>query len=357
MTIWFLFFVGITLMSFTAGFVFPLFWVVTFLGLAEIAFSFYKIREDQRWVPVILGIILKSRGVTLSEQEKADPSLRPYPGLFGTGIAFFPFPFFNFHIYPTKIQQFMFDVGWIATKRGRGSDNTDYGPAELRIGVALSFQWDLSNLGNAVANAPSPLGPDGNINPAIVEFLKPLMDDATKSVIASHPWADTYYDKNSISTEIERRLMNPDPSGQTAFQKAGITNPANMQVSLTSVDLPDALKAAINSEQTAIFQARATEVTAQAERYRRSQEGQGYAEAHQALFDRILSGSADEQDRKQAVEALRTLSEAAQAGKATFLLPTAILDQIGALTGGKASNLEATLRRLIETLEKKTSTT
>jgi len=343
-----LFVLGITFMAGITGFTYPVAWLVMFAGIAEIMFSFVYIKENERLVPIFVGKILKEVGVSLSDAERANPAIQPDTGLFGTGLGFFPFPFYQLRRFPMTVQQIKVPVGNVITLEGN-DDRTKrpVGPATLSVEVVVNFQWNVSNLGSAVRNAPSPLGPDGNINPKLTELIIPEVDDAVRRYSARHTWKQLYYDRGSAEKEIEDILLDPKVTGGKALQRAGITDAALMTISLPKVELPPALMAAIDAEQVALFNAAATRHTADAEADRLRAVGRGSADSHTMLFDAVRGRGGSETEQNQLVESLITLREAVQGGKAT-IIPAGILDLFTRVTGSRASGTNDVILKLVE---------
>jgi len=342
----------LTLMTALAGFINPWSWALTFMGLGEIGLSMMFVRENERLKPVLLGKLMKEIGVTLTEDEKRGwrddchgnriPVSPPDKGLFGTGIVFLLFPFFRVHRFPMTMQQIPIEVGRVVTMpgksrigKGRTKELRNVGSAELNLEVNVNFQWDVSHLSPAVVNAPSPIGPDGRVSAALVELIRPEVDDAMRRVASRHTWVDVYNDRNKIEKEIEETLLDPRKAGGLALRRSGITDSACISISLPKVELPDALRTVINNEEVAIIEARAAMHRADGEKYRLERVGEGEATARRILFATIRGGGGDETAQNQLAEKLLTLREAAKGGKA-ILFPTDLFNLTATATGSRS---------------------
>lgn len=320
---------------------YPLMWIVFVLLLAVFVLSFRLIRENERVVPLFLKRIQQEVGVSLTEEEKIRAQGKKLlTGLFGTGLAFFLFPFYELRRYPMTVQQITVDVGAIVTKPGDHSvsrhDQRSLGPTELTVQAVVNFQWDVTNLEPAVKNAPPPLGEDGKPHADFVALVRPEIDHAVKSAVAVHTWYDVYYDRHRIEQDVEEILRTSD----TALARSGVTESARINVVLPIVNLPETLRTAINAEQEAMFRAEATRRSAEAERDKRGLEGQGTAEARRALFGVIRGKTRDEGDQNLLAEALETLRQMAQGTASTIFVPEAVTANLGQAFGeGRARDL------------------
>lgn len=346
MMIQFLLVGGLTLLSALATLTYPwvwYLWLITFLGIAEFALSFRFIRENERVVPVLLGRIRKELGATLTPEERAitenpaaTPAQRaplPDSGLLGTGVVFLLFPLYQLKRYPITVQQLPREVGRVTTTPGTqdlgNGVRRQLGAAELTLGVVMNFQWNVSNLRPAVANAPPPLDERGEVHPQFRKLVEPEIDDATRRAAAPKTWYEIYYDRGGMEQRIEEILSAPD----STLARAGIRDSASIKISLPQVDLPDALRDTINEEQAALFKAEATKRAAEAERYKREQEGTGLAEARKKLFEAIRGASRVEGDQNRLAEALVTLREMAQGQASTIFVPEAVTLTLGQAFG------------------------
>lgn len=348
---------GLTLLATLSALLHPqewYFWLISFVGIGELTLSFRLVRENERVVPVFLGRIESEVGVTLTAEEITDTRRRPRSGLLGTGIAFFLFPFYELRRFPMVIQQFKVPVGKVVTRPGTpqapNHPQRPLGSAELDLEVVVNYQWDVSNLAPAVANAPPPTGPDGKPHPDLLAILTPEVDDATKTAAANRTWYDIYFDRGGMESDIEQYLLGTTPpqAGRpvrvSALVRAGLRDSARISISLPKVDLPETLKTAINEEQTALFrgeatrraaeaEADATKRRAEAERFKREQEGIGLAEARKKLYDAIRGASLPEGEQNRLAEALVTLREMAQGQASTIFVPEVVTTTLGQAFG------------------------
>lgn len=384
---------GLTLLATLSALLHPQewhFWLMSFVGIGELALSFHLVRENERVVPVFLGRIESEVGVTLTEQEKAGARPRPRYGLFGTGIAFFLFPFYRLRRYPMTVLQVVHDVGKVVTRPGEHSfggtagptaspETRRLGPAELSLEVTLNFQFDMGNLAQAVANAPPPLSSESKmsapepiklyapepippaaptpesptapaptttavtpprprssgLNPEFQDLLRAELDEAIRSAAARRTWFQIYYERQEFEEAVESRLLEQGKldHADSIFVKSGIRDRQKLRISLTQVNLPKALRESVNAEQEALFRAEATRRTAEAERYKREQEGQGLAEARKKLYDAIRGASRAEGDQNRLAEALVTLREMAQGQASTIFVPEVVTATLGQAFG------------------------
>ncbi|MDO8511673.1 MAG: SPFH domain-containing protein [bacterium] len=343
----FLFVVGMTVACAMAGETYPLAYLGMIAGVAELALSWVSIHENERIVPIFLGQICKEVGVSLTKAEKKGKRRPPQTGLFGTGIAFFPFPFYQLRRFPMGVQQIRVPVGNIVTLEGKDGKGRRVGPSTLNIDVVVNFQWNVNELEEAVKNAPSPLGPDGKINPELTELIIPEVDDAVRRYAARHTWKHLYYDRETAEDEIEAILIDPKVKGGKTIQRMGVTTKALMNISIPKIELPKVLSDAIDAEQVALFNAEATRRTAAGEADRLRVVGKGTADAHTMLYDAVRGKGGTETEQNQLVESLITLKEAVQGGKAT-IIPAGILDLFSRVTGSKPSGTNDVIMKLVQ---------
>lgn len=350
MYLWLLVVFGITVGSAVFGFALgsPLLLTLSVLGIAELALSFFLIRENERVVPILLGIIGPEYGPTLSDAEKQQGKLLRR-GLFGTGLGFLPFPLYAVRRYPMFNIQLVKDVGEVTTRPGGKKvpkDSTQppagdnlledrrFGPAELKLKVVANIQFDVSNLEPAVKNLPPFQVVNGKLEGPLADLFGQELDDAVKRACADKTWYDIYFDRGGIEREIENILFGLEEYAaaekDSSFVKAGIQTRALLRIAIAEVRLPPTLATSINAEQEQLFKADAKRREAEGLRDARAMEGEGEAKFRDLIY-RVTRGANKEQfDQNQRTEALRALfAIGTSSSSKIFAIPDILTDVFG----------------------------
>jgi len=296
-------------------------------------------------------------------------------GLGPGGIYFIFWPIQKLKIFTNEVMVFEFTTPSIITRRGgvQGYADGVVEPTEIDIKCTMNAKFDINKLHRAAENTSATNGKD--LGPLIV----PYVIDVIRTLGSRIPWRLMNQERHYAADWIIARLIsgdykridlpvqkkdgdsknkddvygqvNPndyetgtitikDVENESPFLQFGLTN---VTLAIENIDFTDKeMDEVVFAGEKARLKATATKLNADAERYRREQEGIGSANARNSMLAVVKEAGSN-------LEALFTLREMAQGSSNTMMyqIPEGLTKTLSTVLGG--NSLESMLGKLSAT--------
>ena len=290
------------------------------LFVSWLAYNFRVVKENERAKPVFLGIIKK---------------------LIGSGPVFVLRPLEKLIIFPTGVQQIVFEHAGILTEKEEEGEKTS---TVLPVTPVLNFQypWEDEGLTMAIRNAPPPTKKG-------LQELKNKIEEPFLDVVRTIGGHETYEWIMQNRIAFVEKVVEKLQEKKDLTQLIRLFQLKNPTVSMKHIDLSDAIKKALEQEAAAPAAGRAIGIKEKETRF-------GIAEGDAEIIRRKAETIKSFGDIGMQIEALSALRDGLQTGKSSMVIvPPEILSALGKSLGGQVSSemSKDQLSGLIEALTRK----